>query len=256
MFEHGPEALAMDLAFWCLGLSNPSYPLAQFGRLTLDLSEKFRALAIMQLLIEASTDLFLHNLMRSGRTRETYLTRMAQAGINDDHHQVSGRYRPFVDAIAANDLLRARRIARLSPAHFRAGHEYEDDYCYAQLLARLIADAPAPDDEYLALFQQFDTWLAGELNPRLSVCRALFERDQAAFDDAFEELLLDFETVIEAERERGKHEDDLVRAERQVFVEGLAILRIAGLRGLTTASDYRYCPSLARAPMVHAFPAV
>ena len=256
MFEHGPAAVAMDLAFWSQGITNPRYPLSQLGALSLEVSEKFRALAIMQLLTEASTDLFLHNLMRSGRARETYLVRLAQAGVTADHHQASGRYGPLLDSIAANDLERARRIAILAGQQFRAGHEYEDDYCYAQLLARLIADGEVPRAEVDAFFQQFEIWLAGDANPRFDVCRALVDADQAAFDDAFEGLLLDHELAVEAARERGQHEDDPVRAERQVFVEGLAILRIASLHGLTTATEYRYCPSLARLPMTHPFPAV
>lgn len=256
MFEHGSEALAADLAFWYLGVQNPGYPIDQLGRLTLELSTKFRALAIMQLLTEADTDLFLHNLRRSGRTREHYLTRLAQAGMLDDHHQASGRYRPFLDALAANDIPLARRIAAASPAHFRAGHEYEDDYCYARLLACLIADPPAPKSEIDTLFQQFDAWLAGDPSPRLALCRALLARDQHAFNDAFEDLLVDFESAVDAARARGQHETDQVVAERQVSIEALAILRVAELRGLTTSSEYRYCPSLARLPMLRPFPAV
>ena len=41
---------------------------------------------------------------------------------------------------------------------------------------------------------------------------------------------------------------------RLMIVEGLALLRLAEQRGLTTESDYRYCPSLARRPMEIPFP--
>ena len=255
MFEHGSRALVVELAFWSQGVTNPAYPLKQFGRLCGEVSDKFRALAIVQLLTEGKTDSFLHNLMRSGRTRETYLLRMQAAGVSDDHHQVSGRFRPLLDAIAADDLERARRIAQLVPSQFRPGHEYEDDYCYAQLIQRLLADE-VPVDECEALMERFAAWLDGQPSARLDVCRALVAADQAAFDEAFEALLVAHEQAIEADRERGKHEDDSVIAERQVSVEALAILRLAGRRGLVTADDYRYCPSLARVPMTTPFPAV
>lgn len=254
MFEHGVEIIAADLAFWSLALKNPSYPISQLGALSLELSDKFRALAIMQLLSDGSSDLFLHNLIRSGRTRELYLQRLAAEGVKGEHHQVSGRHRPLVALIAAGDLERARTIAELSPAQYCEGHEYEDDYCYAQLLSHLLMANAVADARSNALIGQFEAWLDGESNVRLELCRALLQRDQAAFDEAFEGLLLDHESTIEADRARGQHEDDAARAEHLVMIEGLAMLRLAQRQGLQTADDYRYCPSLARAPMKVPFP--
>ena len=256
MFEHGPKALIVDLAFWSQGLMNPSYPLDQLGKLANEVSDKFRALAIMQLLTEGNTDLFLHNLMRSGRSRETYLQRLKDAGVSADFDQVSGRFSPLLDAIAANDLDRARRIASLSPSDFRSGYEYEDDYCYGQLLRLLLADVDPSESELITLFERYERWLDGEASPRLAVCMALAQRNQRDFDTALDDLLLFFELSIQADKERGRHEDDCVIAERQVCVEALAILRLAGLRNLTTAEEYRYCPSLARVPMQRPFPAI
>ncbi|HET8934636.1 MAG TPA: Imm49 family immunity protein [Polyangiales bacterium] len=254
MFEHGVEIIAADLAFWSLALKNPSYPISQLGALSLELSDKFRALAIMQLLTEGSTDLFLHNLIRSGRTRELYLQRLAADGVSGQHHQASGRYRPLISLIAAGDIERARHISELSPSEFQLSHEYEDDYCYAQLLSHLLLDNAAEDARSSALLSQFEGWLEDASNVRLDLCQALLQRDQAAFDDAFEGLLLDHEESIEVEHARGQHEDDAVRAERLVMIEGLAMLRLAQRQGLQTADDYRYCPSLARAPMKVPFP--
>lgn len=256
MFEHGPQALILDLAFWSQGLTNPSYPLDQLGRLANEVSDKFRALAIMQLLTEGNTDLFLHNLMRSGRSRETYLQRVKDAGLDSDYDQVSGRFRPLLDAVAANDLERAQRITALCPNDFRSGYEYEDDYCYGQLLKLLLSDPEPSKSQYITLFERYERWLDGEASPRLAACMALQQRNQRDFDTALEDLLLFFELSIQADKERGRHEDDCVIAERQVCVEALAILRLAGLRGLHTADEYRYCPSLARLPMRRPFPAI
>lgn len=254
MFEHGVETIAADLAFWSLALRNPSYPLSQLGALSLELSDKFRALAIMQLLTEADSDLFLHNLTRSARARQLFLERLAREKVVDHHHQVSGRYRPLLDAIAADDLDRARVIAALSAPEFRPEHEYEDDYCYAQLLAALISEQALDASRCEALMLQLEAWLDGAGSVRLDLCRALLQRDQSAFDDAFAGLLLEHEQSIETERARGQHEDDQVRAERLVLVEGLAILRLAVRHGLDTADDYNYCPALARVPMKALFP--
>lgn len=250
--EYG-EALAYNIAFWMQGLTNPAYPVEQLGKLSLELSDKLRALAILTLLVKGESDFFYHNLIRSGIARETYLQRLKDEGIDDDHHQASGRYEPLLDAIASGDLALARRIVDLSPTEWRKGHEYEDDYCYAQILHRFIQETPR-EQEIPPLFQQFEACLEGQQSARLDVCRALVQRDQNAFDEAFVLLLDEQESKIAADKARGQEDDPVVVAKRQVFVEGLAILRLAESRGLTTHLEYRYCPSLARIPMRTPFP--
>lgn len=251
--EDYAEDLAYEIAFWMLGLTDPKYPVDELGTLSLELSSKFRALGIMALVAKADSDLFYHNLIRSGIARETYLTRLNKEGIDEDHHSVSGRYEPLLDAVAAGNLDLARRIVNLSSIEWHKGHEYEDDYCYAQTLHRLVRVTP-PEQEISPLLDRFEAYLEGEPSARLYVCKALVDRDQDAFDEAFDALLKEQEAKIAADKARCQMEDTIVIAQRQVFVEGLAILRLAEGRGLTTQSDYRYCPSLARVPMRTPFP--
>ena len=71
---------------------------------------------------------------------------------------------------------------------------------------------------------------------------------------AFADLLHARDLEIEAAKEAGQLEEPHVVALRRVFVEGLAILRLAERRGLRTEREYRYCPSLARTPMRTPFP--
>src|SRR5262245_4112661 len=163
------EALAYDVAFWMQGLTNPRYPVAELGDLTLEVSEKLRTLAIVTLLVKAETDFFYHDLIRSGRGRLGYLRRVAEAGRLGDHHRASGRYGPLLDAIAAGDLELARAIAAQSPADFREGQEYENDYCYAQLLHRLC-DPAATAADLAPVVARFEAWLAGAPSARLAVC--------------------------------------------------------------------------------------
>jgi hypothetical protein len=245
--------LAYDTAFWMAGVKDPTYPLGQLGDLTLEVSAKLRTLAIVALLVKADSDKFYHNLIRSGMARETYLLRCQAEGRLDDHQRASGRYEPLLDVIASGDLELARRIASLSPAEFRAGHEYEDDYCYAQILHRLVQLVP-PEPEIVPLLDQFAAYLDGEDSARFDLCQALTNRDQGAFDKAFAALLDERDAQIEAEKERGQLEEPPVIAQRQVFVEGLALLRLAEGRGLATDADYRFCPSLGRIPMTNPFP--
>ena len=60
------ESLAYEVAFWLQGVANPQFPLEQLGKLTLEISAKLRALAIITLLTQAESDFFYHNLIRGG----------------------------------------------------------------------------------------------------------------------------------------------------------------------------------------------
>ncbi len=69
MFAEYCEDLAYEIAFWMQGFDEPSYPMDELGRLTRDLSDNLRSLAIMVLLSKGKVDRFHHNLIRSGRVR-------------------------------------------------------------------------------------------------------------------------------------------------------------------------------------------
>jgi hypothetical protein len=240
--------VAMDVAFWWMGVENPDTPIEGLGDLSLEVSYKLRTLAILAILAKASTDGFVHSCTRAARARRLYLQRLVNDGIDRDHHFVSGCYEPLLDAIAAGDMPLVQEIDKLSPADFRPPDEYEDDYCYAQLLQRLCRD-PVPEAELEPLLERFETYLDGDDNPRLPVCRALVNRDEDGFEQAFEDFLLTLAQIIQEKIDRGGYVENVhVFAQRLISIEGLALLRIADLRGIRTESDYLYCPSLARLP--------
>src|SRR5207249_7380990 len=133
------DSLSYDIGFWLAGIKNPDYPIGQLGDLSMEVSTKLRAAAIIVLVAKGDSDTFFHNLIRSANCRVTYLERLRDVRITDDHHQASGRVSGLVDAVAASDFVTARQIATLSPREWMNGHEYEDDFCYAQILHGLIA---------------------------------------------------------------------------------------------------------------------
>jgi len=240
------EALAYDTAFWLLSFQEEgSCEVHELGRASVELCGKLRALAIMGLLTTGDPQKFLHNLVRSGRVRETYLHRLKQAGRTEDHHLASGRVDPLLDAIASGDHELAHRIAWASPRNFEPKREYEDDFCFAQVLHRLVHGVQAAS-VYQPFLERFEAALQGQDSPRLEVLRALITRDQAGFDRAFEQLVQARQDGIDADKARCQHETPQVVAERLVFIEGLALLRLAGDVGLKTQREYLFCPANAR----------
>jgi hypothetical protein len=247
------EALAYDVAFQMLGMDDPNYPVERLGKLSLELSAKLRSLAIITLLVKAETDNFFHNLIRSGCMRETYLRRAVAAGLLQDHHRCLGRFEPVLDLIAAGAFEDVQRIRELSPGEFRAGHEYEDDHWYAASLHEL--SKPSPDEYCLMLaLDSFEKALDGMSAVRLNVLRALVVRDQGLFVGSFQTLLAQRTVQLAADKERGLLEEPALMAECQVYIEGLAMLRLAGRSGLTTDEEYLYCPSSARVPIRVPYP--
>src|SRR6185369_13174935 len=112
-------------------------------------------------------------------------------------------------------------------------------------LALLVEDPPV-ETEARALLPRFERALDGADSARLVVCRSILDRDQLGFDESFEALLAEREAQIRDDKERGQTEEPPVIAQRRVFVEGVALLRIAERFGLTTQAEYRFCPLLAR----------
>jgi hypothetical protein len=108
----------------------------------------------------------------------------------------------------------------------------------------------SPSQDITPLLTRFETYLAGEESARLTVCRALAISDQEAFDAAFEARLRERRASIAADKERGRLEEPEIVTEQYVFVEALALLRIAELRGLSTQEEYPYCPSVARLSVI------
>lgn len=247
------DIIAYDIGFWMAAFQNPDYPLDQLGDVSIDVTGKLRTAAIIALVGKGDSDAYHHNLIRSAGCRIAYLGRLREAGVSDAHHQASGRVGPLLDAIAAADFTRARQIVALSPRNWLQGHEYEDDFCYAQLL-HLLLSVPLDTDRLQQLFLRYEGVLDGQEDPRLDVMKALVERDQAGFDAAFEALLVSRTAAIEADKARKRIEEPTMIAERQVYVEGLALLQIATRLKIATESEYIYCPSSARVPMQAPFP--
>jgi Immunity protein 49 len=245
------EPSAYDAAFWMAGVYDDEYPFEQLGDLALEVCSKIRSLAAMVLFSRANVDGFLHNLIRSGRVWERYLQRCVGEGHLADYHRCSGRIFPFFDALTSGNESLANSIIALSPDTWQSGREYEDDFCYGRGLQCLWSGSEAQCQQIIA---QYQVYREGKSCARLALLESLFARSQNQFDAAFDELLRDRQLEIAANVERGELEEPHVIASRSVFIEGLAILKLADRLGLKTEDEYLYCPSIARVPMVKPFP--
>lgn len=221
---------------------------ARGGAAFFDITRAYRRLAACALLAEADTDQFRVLLAQSGHAHAHFLTRVQQGGAFEARYYATSTADPFSDALAAGDLDTARAIASLSPAAHFPDLEYEDDFLRNHTLHRLLLD---PEDRagIEALLARWGEVLEGGSSVFYDVTRALAERDPRGFEGAFDGLIERRAEVVRAWRGMTTHDPEIDATEGAIFVEALAILRLAELRGLPTRPDYRFAPDIARIPL-------
>ena len=226
-------------------------PAESLGPLCEEACVFFRSAGIAALLVGFDHDGFNHMLTRSALTRHYLLERSDPAARKTSRFCKISRAAGFFDALAAGRRNIADRIIASSPKGYNPDIEYEDDHAYVRFLYGLLLDASVDAQQRI-----LDDWEAfgGPLGRKRDVCAALLARDAIAFGEAFSALVRWRTQELEAE-ERSLARDEMAFAgNRYVYVEGLALLSLADMRGITSEHEYRYCPLEARLPPSSPFP--
>lgn len=244
-FSDDGNSLAWKVGILLRAYMDGNYPLDEIGKCSLELSNDLRSLSIMALLAFGDQNRFFRSLTISGEVREKYLRTLMNANIGNDYHQVSSRNGSLFDSISAGAIGLSLRIISLTPTRFFPGQEYEDDYCYSQIVHHLLSGSKNRHD-LDQLLKRFETCIDGQSNVRFNICKALVDNSQKAFDRSFSDFLCAHEDKVSDDKSRGQLEDPVVVAQRLVSIESLAILQIALFRGLKTEIEYPFCPSIAR----------
>ncbi|WP_339720037.1 Imm49 family immunity protein [uncultured Paraglaciecola sp.] len=250
-FEQVGEALSYEIAFFKQGLDNPEMPQHEKGDLVNKLIDQTQALAIMVLLVRGNSDIFIHNLIRAALIRKRFLSELLAADKTQVYHQCSGRIHGFISAVAAQDFHLARDLVQLTPTDFQNTMEYEEDYCYAQLLYHLVAQH-LNAIQIESLIARHDE-LTGE-SVRTDVIRGILQKDANNFEDAFEALIVEQEELIEKNIKRGQLDTPEVLAHRKVFIEGIALINLAKIHGIKITTHYQFCPANSLVAMTAPFP--
>ncbi len=221
------------------------------GRLVAEVCRYFRAIGICRLLLAGDSDAFFHGLLYSAFAWHWYLAGSAAEGDLTHPARKASFAAPLQDALAADHVELADALIALAPGAARDQYEYEDDFLYAYALGQLGRSQPATDDEVRASLAAWEAVLEGGPDLRWPLCTALVERDSPAFDTAFlalaQERHAGFEKRATTETDGADANDYDFLPNWYVWVEGLALLRIAERRGLELRSEYPACPSLVRA---------
>lgn len=240
--EYG-GAVAMDTAFWYQAVEDETYPLNQFGKVTLNLENSLRALANMSLLVHHDIARFKANLGQAAWVRLKYLGRIHQAQCYDDHHYATGRYAHIVDAIAGGHLDMAQQIHRQSPEHFAKGREYLDDFCFGAMLGEW-SQSNVNTERLDQLLEEFENFLSGDEDPRYMVMEALRKQDSEQFDEGMTILMEHHELRNSETKDKGAHLDATEIALQRISTEGICLLNLAPKAGIEIRTVYKFSPLL------------
>jgi hypothetical protein len=219
----------------------------RLGSVYEQLCAAYRALGICLLSGDGDVDGFFGYLIQSSLTRLHYLQAVRPAGGGEARYRRASFVDPAFDAIATRQWRLAGRIfAEMAPT-FTEGEEYEDDFCYADFIRRLVDPSPVGVQELLAHWEDV---LEGGQDRRLDVAKALVGKDPEVFADMLRALLDDQETKARAIADPV---DGSIRADeitffpnRWISVEGLALLALAERQNMTVSVPFPACPPLAR----------
>ena len=213
------------------------------GEICEELALYYRVSAAASLLLDLDVEQFNHMLIRSALTR-VYLLRSVSDHIKQsDRFCKSSRANGFFCALAAERFDIAKDIAGLSPKR-NTQFEYEDDYDYILFLHKFVSHS---DNSTLQkIIDQFELDLQGTKSLRLNVCKALLEENEEDFEDYFLALLNDWKQSIDYQKTSMTRDEVAFAGDQYIFVEGLALLRIAEHLGFTIQEEYDYCPKEAR----------
>jgi len=220
--------------------------LHEAGDLYEEFVEAMRAHGILYLLIDAKPEKFFHDLIVSAFAWRHYLNRCTRAGYSDFHSALS-RSDAFIDALAAGHLPLALELVELGPKEWMKGDEYEEDFWWRWFLGIFARDGNSRAGELDRILERFEAALDGVPSGRLEVCRALRAQDEEAFEVAFAELVVEWERDC-ADLAGRAEEEPIVAAGTQIFVEGLAVLRLAEGVGISAPGPFHGCPPLANRP--------
>ncbi|WP_197041109.1 Imm49 family immunity protein [Chondromyces apiculatus] len=245
------EELVSELHYGMLSVGKA--PISAMGDEFDAFSHQFEALGICHLLEFADESEFLTNLIRSGHARRYFLRRSRAEGNVADRHLALSRTNSFLAAAAAGDGVLARQIADESTETWNPAWEYEDDHHFFLLLHRLVQQGPSfPSGDVPAILTAFERSLDGATSARHAVCHALVAGDASAFLGALSELMQGEAALRDEKRSSAAvHEGDVAYWPHSfVSVEGLALLNLAQLRGISTetGTTLPLCPEIARLP--------
>ncbi|MBZ4422602.1 Imm49 family immunity protein [Myxococcus sp. RHSTA-1-4] len=205
--------------------------------------QHFQVLAAGALLLEGSARFFFQNLAQSAENWRRLLVWLARQGWTPPPATWNV---PLLDAVVAEQWTLAVDVARHSARQWQRGEEYEDDFAWAAVLRELVLPDSSGRASLTERLDRLEAVGAETQGPKLAMAKALLAGDGRGFHSAFEAAHSAYEEVTERHARMGTLPRRGFLPHRYLWMEGLALLRLAERAGLPPPGSYlRYCPRLA-----------
>jgi len=198
-----------------------------------------RMFGCFSLFVDADVLTFSKCLQVSGRCFEHFLPLIPK------EQQVTSRATPLLDAIACCDFDGASLISRNLSSTRNQSVEYEEDFLYFQFLLEVFFRS-GDENDCRRLLNSYERVIEENHDNRLDVARALLDRDASAFDSALCALIAQYKDYYSRMRVAAALPEAALISEGKIFIEGLALIRLAERRGLKVDHEYPMIPSLTR----------
>lgn len=214
-----------------------------------------RLLALCVLLRDGDVEAFTVRLANAGRARLQLLQAVARGLPAAPAVVCTSKDIFFGASLAAGDLDTARQIAAASRTSFDPAVEYEDDFLFVHFLHRFLLEQGENPRRLEQLLDRWRAVLEGAPSGYLAACEALLSGNAERFEAGFDALIAERQAELAKYREQLNCNEELAQTEGKVFVEGLAVLRLAELRGIPGAPQYPLIPRWSRIPAGSPLPA-
>jgi len=194
----------------------------------------FRQVGTCQMLLTGVAAPFFVAQMQAA---SVYLSQLPTLSDNDKVTSMAGGW---WSPVAGGYWDAAEQIARMSRTSPNLEREHEDDFLYVMFLMKRYCLRPATegiastifDDEQSERLARWRVVLEGNPDPRLELCEALQSKDAASFQDALVRIGKGRRALLEKREASGTLKAELALWMKPVWLEGLALLRLAERDGL------------------------
>ena len=202
-------------------------------------------------------------LLTSGRAEPLFLAQMQSVSAYlhrlrgmVDEEKVTSRAAVLWDAIGGEYWDAATEIAQHSRTLANPVWEHEDDFLYVWfLMTRYFRDdgSVQAEERQRGLLDRWASVLVGGYDPRHLLCDALLRRDAQGFHRAFGEVGDAREAKLRQQLDKGQLPEEDAAWVLPVWLEGLALLRLAERDGLQTDAYCRAVPQVMRGNNPYAY---
>ncbi len=212
------------------------------GRELTTLALHYRQLGILELLRKNDKNYFVECLMKSTQARLEFLksaNKVASVNVksnyldlNDEKYRTTIQNRSFFDSIVIGDFFTAEKLAKACDQQFNSSYEYEEDYLFVQFFQTYFLNR---HDDILSaelletIMLKHEKSCDGKINAQNVLMNSFIIKDSFMFNESFVDII---NLRNKQFYERADFPPEFIDTDSKIFVAGIAIVRLANMRGL------------------------